>query len=138
MTLTLSCDDFVDELYVDDRRYSVDNQGIWDKTATIVVPAGSRTLAIRCTDYGGVSGVMVATSNGLITGNGKWRCTDNYHHNWMKMGYYDKSWPRAVVKGNNGGSPWTATLPNMKGAKWIWTPAKGNRGTVYCRVDLQA
>ena len=133
-TVTVTCDNVVDEFYVDGQRYPVANHGNWENTATIQVPSDSKTLAIRCTDHGVIPGVMVATSNMVFTGNGRWRCTNTYHHSWMVAGYSHKSWPKAVVKGENGGSPWNRIIANMYGAKWIWTSARG--GTVYCRVDL--
>ena len=126
----------VDALYLDGQQTSVDNSADWGQVGQVDVPAGTNTVAVQCTDQGFVYGLMAASTSGLITdGSGSWRCTSSPEEDWMTESFDDSHWPTAVVKGNNGGSPWNHVFPDMNGAKWIWSSA-GAYSTVYCRAQF--
>ena len=106
-TLTISCDNVIDALYLDGVLTSVDNPTDWRQVGYVDVPAGTNTIAVQCTDRGVIAGLMASSTSGLITdGSGSWRCTSTLETDWMNPSFDDSHWPTALVKGNNGASPW--------------------------------
>ena len=135
-TLTISCDDVIDALYLDGVLTSVANPADWTQVGSVNVPAGTNKIAVKCTDTGVSPGLMASSTWGLITdGSGSWRCTNTLEAGWMTESFSDYHWPTALVKGNNGDSPRNTVLPGMSAAKWIWSSA-GIGTTVYCRATF--
>ena len=135
-TLTISCDNVIDALYLDGQQTSVDNPTDWRQVGHVDVPAGTNTVAVQCTDHGVVYGLIASSSSGLVTdGSGSWRCTSTLETDWLNPGFDDSLWPTAVVKGDNDGISWSVKFPGMGGAKWIWSSSQ-LYSTVYCRAKF--
>ena len=123
----------IDALYLDGQPINVDNPTDWRQVGYVDVPAGTNTIAVQCTDEGVIAGLMASSTSGLITdGSGSWRCTSTMEAGWMNPSFDDSHWQTAVVNGDNGAFPWLY-LPDMTGAKWIWSSAPVY-STVYCRA----
>ena len=129
----------IDALYLDGQQTSVDNPTVWTKVGYVDVPAGTNTIAVKCTDHGGEYGLIASSSSGFVTdGSGSWRCTSTLEADWMNPGFDDSLWPTAVVNGDNDGIQWVydgIKFPGMGGAKWIWSSSK-LFSTVYCRAKF--
>ena len=115
----------------------VDNSAGWGQVGYVDGPAGTNTIAVQCTDRGVIAVLMASSTSGLITdGSGSWWCTSTLETDWMNPSFDDSHWATALVKGNNGASPWRGwVLPNMTGAKWIWSSSP-TYSTVYCRAHF--
>ena len=105
----------------------------WQTTYTFHTDA-SKVLAIYAWNWGGPVGIILSTSNGLVT-DLSWKCTSKVQSglNWTKPSFNDDSWPNAVSFGHNGVPPWGLRPGISASAQWIWAPTWSQR--FWCRKD---
>ena len=122
-------------LYVDGIPVLTENDNNWSKTTSILLPAGTRVVALSCQDVGGADGFIASTAAGEITDSGNvLRIFLPLESGWELPDYDDTMWTVADVIGLNGMSPWGMRPGISEQAKWIWAPGlpRGD-ATVYCR-----
>ena len=105
----------------------------WQTTYTFHTDA-SKVVAIYAWNWGGPVGIILSTSNGLVS-DLSWKCTSKVQSglNWTKPDFDDDSWPNAVSFGHNGVPPWGLRPGISASAQWIWAPTSSQR--VWCRKD---
>eukprot|EP00091_Calanus_sinicus_P001382 TRINITY_DN1136_c0_g1_i5.p1 TRINITY_DN1136_c0_g1~~TRINITY_DN1136_c0_g1_i5.p1 ORF type:complete len:243 (-),score=70.14 TRINITY_DN1136_c0_g1_i5:111-794(-) len=121
-------------LYVDGIQVVSENDNDWRKTSSILLPAGTRSVALSCQDVGQQEGFIASTGDGEIT-DSSWKCSSEVPPSgWELADYDDTMWTDAEVLGPHGMNPWGMRPVISELAKWIWAPGlpRGDT-TVYCR-----
>ena len=110
----------------------------WRVATKIIIPSGTKVVAIHAKDHGGPEGILGSFSNGQVT-DATWKCHSfPVPSEWASADFDDSSWPAAVEHADHGSAPWNRKIQNITDdAKWIWTKDNKQRGSeVYCRVRL--
>ena len=109
----------------------------WRVATKIIVPSGTKVVAIHAKDHGGLAGILGSFSNGQVT-DATWKCHSSpVPREWSSTDYDDSSWPAAVEHWDHGSSGWGIKIQNIADdAKWIWTKKYIRDNEVYCRVKL--
>lgn len=110
----------------------------WRVATKIIIPSGTKVVALHAEGYGVVAGILGSFSNGQVS-DATWKChSPPVPNDWASAGFNDSSWPAAVQHGGQGSYPWNIKIQNIADdAKWIWTSDnKQQSSKVYCRVKL--
>ena len=103
----------------------------WKKPTKIIIPSGTKVVAIHAKDYGGPAVILGSFSNGQVT-NTTWKCHSSpVPSEWALADFDDSCWPAAVEHLRS------KKIHNIADdAKWIWTKESKSDNEVYCRVRL--
>ena len=109
----------------------------WHVATKIIIPSGTKVVAIHAKDHGGPEGILGSFSNGQVT-DATWKCHSfPVPSEWASADFNDSSWPAAVEHADHGSRPRYRIMNISDDAKWIWTENNTNQGSeVYCRVRL--
>ena len=109
----------------------------WTVATKIIIPSGTKVVAIHAKDHGGPEGILGSFSNGQVT-DATWKCRlSPVLSEWASADFDDSSWPAAVKHADHGSEPWDSKIQNIADdAKWIWTEDNYEDNEVYCRVRL--
>ena len=138
--LKVVCDD-ITTIFVDGEQKETAGTGVWNQLATLLIPASTRAIGIRCQNTGGPYGIMaqVADPEGkvLLVSDNTWKCSNQNQNGWSEFGFSeDDSWNPAFYYTGQGAynsdtGAWKGMSPDKK---VIWTSSRD--GTVYCRREL--
>ena len=136
----ITCDDECTSVFADGCPLKLDKATYnkWRVATKIIVPSGTKVVAIHAKDHGGPEGILGSFSNGQVT-NATWKCHSSpVPIEWASAEFDDSSWPAAVEHKDHGSSTPSNKIQNVSDdAKWIWTTDNTNNGSeVYCRVRL--
>ena len=104
----------------------------WRVATKIIIPSGTKVVAIHAKDHRGPEGILGSFSNGQVT-DAIWKCRSSpVPIEWASADFDDSSWPAAVEY------TWSNKIQNITDdAKGIWSKDKTNKSSeVYCRVRL--
>ena len=108
----------------------------WYVATKIIIPSGTKVVAIHAKDHGYVAGILGSFSNGQVT-DATWKCHSSpVPSEWASADFDDSCWPAAVEHGDHGSAPWGRIMNISDDAKWIWTKDNDGDNEVYCRVRL--
>ena len=112
----------------------------WKEATKIIIPRGTKVVAIHAKDHGGKAGILGSFSNGQVT-DPTWKCHSSpVPSEWASADFNDSSWPAAVKHADHDSTTWKKKIQNISdAAKWIWTTYTDNTkngSEVYCRVRL--
>ena len=108
----------------------------WKEVTKIIIPSGTKVVAIHAKDHGTVAGILGSFSNGQVT-DATWKCHSSPVPNeWASAAFNDSSWSAAVEHGDHGSGPRGRIMNISDDAKWIWTKNNDGDNKVYCRVRL--
>ena len=112
----------------------------WNKATKIIIPSGTKVVAIHAKNYVDFAGILGSFSNGQVT-DATWKCHSSpVPSEWASADFDDSSWPAAVEHGDHGSASWEEKIHSISDdAKWIWTTYTDNTKSdseVYCRVRL--
>ena len=134
----ITCDDECTSVFADGRPLVRDNATYnnWTVATKIIIPSGTKVVAIHAKDHGGVAAILGSFSNGQVT-DATWKChLYPVPSKWASADFNDSFWPAAVVH-KQGSTVWGTKIQNISNdAKWIWTEDKDVDNEVYCRVRL--
>ena len=135
----ITCDDECTSVFADGSPLVLHNATYnkWRVATKIIIPSGTKVVAIHAKDYGVFAGILGSFSNGQVT-NTTWKCHSSpVPSEWASADFNDSSWPAAVEHGDHGSAPWNRKIQNIADdAKWIWTKDNYVDDKVYCRVRL--
>ena len=128
----ITCDDECTSVFADGCPLVLDNATYnnWRVATKIIIPSGTKVVAIHAKDHGGPEGILGSFSNGQVT-DATWKCRSSpVPSEWASADFNDFSWPAAVDKMRK------KKIRNIAhNSKWIWTKDNGPKGSeVYCRV----
>ena len=103
----------------------------WRVATKIIIPSGTKVVAIHAKDHGGPEGILGSFSNGQVT-DATWKCHSSpVPSEWASADFDDSCWPAAVEH------PRGKKIHNIADdAKWIWTKDNYVDNEVYCRMKL--
>ena len=109
----------------------------WRVATKIIIPSGTKVVAIHAKDHGVIAGILGSFSNGQVT-DATWKCHSSpVPSEWASADFNDSSWPAAVEHEDHGSAPWRRIMNIADDAKWIWTKNNYNGDKeVYWRVRL--
>ena len=135
----ITCDNECTSVFADGSSLVLDNATYnkWTVATKIIIPSGTKVVAIHAKDHGGPAVILGSFSNGQVT-NTTWKCHSSpVPSEWASADFNDSSWPPAVVPKDNGSALWGRKIQNISDvAKWIWTEDKDVDNDAYCRVTL--
>ena len=135
----ITCDDECTSVFADGCPLVLDNATYnnWRVATKIIIPSGTKVVAIHAKDHGGPEGILGSFSNGQVT-DATWKCHSSpVPSEWASADFNDSSWPAAVEHRDHGSAPWNIKTQNISDdAKWIWTKDNLVDNEVYCRVRL--
>lgn len=128
----MTVDDWI-EVYADGIKVAEDN-GKWETTQVVTFPITTKVIAIKGINLypGSPYGIIGSFSNGLVTNDMWWRCSNTLVPGWNTADLDDSSWAKAVVLARTD-EPMGPKV--AKAAEWIWTD-NDDDNTVYCRASL--
>ena len=134
MTLRITCDDYIQELYLDGVKIPPDgNIAIWNQESTFEISDTPRVIALKCLDYGAGDGILASLENEsgdtVFYTDTKWKCSSVFENDWQvaKFKATSVNWRNSVKRRDHGGDVGKISTD----ADWIWT--NGDQDTVYCR-----
>ena len=135
----ITCDNECTSVFADGHSLVRDNATYnnWTVATKIIIPSGTKVVAIHAKDHGVIAGILGSFSNGQVT-DATWKCHSSpVPSEWASADFNDSSWPAAVEHGDHGSTPWGRIMNISDAAKWIWTKNNYNGDNeVYCRVRL--
>ena len=124
-------------MFADGSSLELDNAtyNFWYVATKIIIPSGTKVVAIHAKDYWSVAGILGSFSNGQVT-DATWKCHSSpVPSKWALADFDDSCWPAAVKHGDHRSAPWNRKIQNIADdAKWIWTEDNKKDNEVYCRV----
>ena len=130
----ITCDDECTSVFADGCPLVLDKATYnnWTVATKIIIPSGTKVVAIHAKDHGGPEGILGSFSNGQVT-DATWKCHSSpVPSEWASADFDDSSWQVAVEY------PWSNKIQNITDhAKGIWSKDKTNKSSeVYCRMKL--
>lgn len=111
------------------------------QTYNLQMLTGTNVVAIRCTDAGGIAGLLaeLQVSGQRIGSSASWKVSLSAPPNWADVNFDDSGWSNATEYGSYGVFPWNTSVSGMPGdtpARWIWSSNSDADNLVYVRVTL--
>ena len=135
----ITCDNECTSVFADGSSLVLDKATYnnWRVATKIIIPSGTKVVAIHAKDYWSVAGILGSFSNGQVT-DATWKCHSSpVPSEWASADFDDSSWPAAVEHGDHGSASWNRKIQNIAdAAKWIWTKDNDGDKEVYCGVRL--
>ena len=134
----ITCDNECTSVFADGCPLVLDNaKSNLDVATKIIIPSGTKVVAIHAKNYVDFAGILGSFSNGQVT-DATWKCHSSpIPSEWASADFDDSSWPAAVDYGRQGSPPWKNKIQNIvDDSKWIWTKKYFGDKEVYCRVRL--
>ncbi|HEX5734721.1 MAG TPA: galactose oxidase-like domain-containing protein [Blastocatellia bacterium] len=115
----------------------------WMQAQTFSLPmqVGKNVVAIRCSDAGGLAGLLAELNVGgqLIGSNASWKVSLTAPANWTDVNFDDSSWANASDYGAYGVFPWgtnVSGMPTNTPARWIWSSNNDAHNLIFVRVSF--
>ena len=129
----ITCNNECTSVFTDGSSLVLDNATYnkWKEATKIIIPSGTKVVAIHAKDHGGPEGILGSFSNGQVT-DATWKCHSSpVPSEWASADFDDSCWPAAVEH------PRGKKIHNIADdAKWIWTKDNYVDNEVYCRVRM--
>ena len=129
----ITCDDECTSVFADGRPLVRDKATYnnWTVATKIIIPSGTKVVAIHAKDHGGPEGILGSFSNGQVT-DATWKCRSSpFPSEWASADFDDSLWPAAVEVARD----WKIKSI-ADDAKWIWAEISNTDNEVYCRMRL--
>lgn len=128
--------------FVDGNRVDLKNAQNSTQSDTVLMTGDSRLLAVQVESSQILSGMIASSDRDDILSDDSWKCTNDFHPDWMALGFNDNDWPHAQVLCPNGFAHWGYIDGISDNASWITAPDSlvcrdGDVPSVtYCRKTL--
>jgi len=139
----VTCDNVVESVYVDGVEQTLGGgAGDWAQTSHVTVTAGSQTVAIKCTDEGGIAALLASVridDDKEIISDASWSCSNVYEEGWTENDFVEDpvNWKKAIPQKQNGALPWRLRDNISGSAWWIWTDDPKDDNEIFCRKYLK-
>ena len=140
MTLRITCDDEIQELYLDGEQKIQDvNFQRYRRESTVETSDKLTVIAVKCVNTGGGAGMLASLENEMgetvFYTDTNWKCSTVLEEDWQLPMFQatTDNWQNAIKTGDHSQKIGQISSD----ADWIW--AVGKENTVYCRgADIVA
>ena len=139
MTLRITCDDEIQELYLDGELQQVidGSDKDWAYVTTLETSDELTVIAVKCWDKVGDDGLLASLENEsgdtVFHTDTNWKCSSVLENDWQDVDFQATSvnWQNAVKRRDHLNSARAGQI--SLDADWIWT--NGDQDKVYCRGE---